>query len=86
MEIREAIEIIKKLTKELNENENVKQANDMAIKALEKQIPTKPIKEKWSPALCPNCGESLSKSLGDGYYKHYDGIIICNCGQKLDWY
>lgn len=58
---------------------------DMAIKALEKQVPKKPIMEDWSPAKCPSCGAELSDDLGDGYYKHYYGLKVCDCGQQLKW-
>ena len=58
---------------------------DLAIKALNKQIPKKPIIEKWSPARCPSCDESLSESAGDGYYNHFYHLEFCKCGQKLEW-
>lgn len=64
------------------------QALDMAIETLGKQIPKKPILEPWSPAICPSCGEELSGSLGDGYYKHYIHLERCpniECSQRLDW-
>lgn len=57
------------------------EANAMAIKALEKQIPKKPHKnfEKFSGVWC-SCG----KYLGKGYF--VDKPIYCpDCGQKLDW-
>ncbi|AFK94288.1 MULTISPECIES: hypothetical protein [Thermoanaerobacterium] len=58
----------------------------LAIEALGKQIPQKPIIKSWLPALCPCCGAELSEDLGDGYYKHYKDKKICDkCGQKLDW-
>lgn len=57
----------------------------MAINALEKQIAKKPIVKQWCPAICPCCGCDLSESIGDGYYKHYTSLSICDCGQKLDW-
>lgn len=70
------------ISKELTE------ANGMAIKALEKQIPKKPIEIKGlifsltkdgSEAHeiiceCPNC---RSRKLKRGF--------PCKCGQKLDW-
>ena len=46
------------------------------INALEKQIPKKPIKDKYVPELdfCPECGTEVTN---------------CNycplCGQKIDW-
>lgn len=52
-------------------------ANEMAIKALEKQIPRKPdFTEDKEFALCPCCN---GKGLFDKQ-KYCD-----NCGQKLDW-
>lgn len=55
------------------------------LEALEKQIPKKVKIEKWEPVRCPSCGEELSESIGDGYYRHWAGKKICDCGQKLDW-
>jgi len=72
--------------KKYNNTQEILDAIDLAILALEKQIPVKPIiKSDYSPALCPLCNEELSEHLGDGYYKHYYGRSICECGQKLRW-
>ena len=57
------------------------EAIDMAINALEKQIPKNPHInfEKFSGVWC-SCG----KYLGKGYF--VDKPSYCsNCGQKLDW-
>ena len=55
----------------------VVKARDLAIKALEKQIPKKPdFTEDKEFALCPRCN---GKGLLDKQ-KYCD-----NCGQKLDW-
>ena len=54
---------------------------EIAIQALEKQMPKKPHKnfEKFSGVWC-SCG----KYLGKGYF--VDKPIYCpDCGQKLDW-
>ena len=64
------------------------EALDIAIEALEKQLPKKVKIEAWCPSYCPSCGYELSEDLGDGYYKHPDFIERCpnpNCGQRLDW-
>lgn len=60
---------------------------DMAIAAMEKQIPKKPTYEGdgyWYGQLvydtwvCPNCGK--------GYEVDYDNYDYCpECGQKIDW-
>lgn len=51
------------------------EALDMAINALEKQIPKKPIKDKYVPELdfCPECGTEVT-------YCNYCPL----CGQKID--
>jgi len=65
--------------------QHILDAIDLAISALEKQIPSKPIITNWNPALCPSCNEELSESIGDGYYHHYTNLKVCECGQKLRW-
>jgi rubrerythrin len=63
-------------------------ANEMAIRALEKQIPKKPTYEGdgyapdgtlvYDTWICPCCGKR--------YEVDYDDYTYCpNCGQKLDW-
>ena len=60
------------------------EALDDAIKALEKQIPKKIIRENyWIERLCPNCKEDLERLENDG-----DSIMTeyCPyCGQAIDW-
>lgn len=89
MEINEAIDTMKRLRIALAtanvDGKRVLEPISMAIEALEKQIPKKPIIIEWNPAKCPCCGEELSESLGDGYYKHWTTKKICDCGQKLRW-
>lgn len=54
--------------------------------AVEKQKPKKVIIRAWEPCKCPTCSKELSKSMGDGYYKHYYYLKRCTeCGQKLNW-
>ena len=62
-------------------------ANEMAINALEKQIPKKVKIEQWIYTKC-DCGFEFSKHHGDGYYSIplENKTKYCpNCGQKLDW-
>lgn len=63
----------------------LREALDLAMQALEKQIPLPPIKASWSPALCPTCRTELSESVGDGYYKDWISLKHCGCGQNLKW-
>ena len=63
---------------------------ELAVDALRKQIPQKPVKSKvprrdinncqWSDWYCPTCGCFLVSGGG-----HSDNIHHCECGQKLDW-
>ena len=52
---------------------------EMAIKALEVQIPKKPIdNEECRQFECPTCGRIV--------VKYYNGTAHhCECGQALDW-
>lgn len=87
MEIQGAIRKLK-CEQEKNNTPSVDIAYAMAIEALEKQIPKKVEIKPWSPAYCPTCGQELSESQGDGFYKHYIHLGRCpnvECGQRLEW-
>lgn len=65
------------------------EALDVAIQALEKHIPEKPIMKRHFKDMeeeylcCPTCGEILTDRIpGDNktFYFH-----CMNCGQKFDW-
>ena len=56
---------------------------DIAINALEKQIPKKVVKEKYI-YICPICGSNVETDCGD-YMLDYRLNYCDNCGQKLDW-
>lgn len=65
------------------------EALDVAIQALEKQIPKKPIMKQYFEDLeeeylcCPTCGEILTDRIpadNETFYFH-----CMNCGQKFDW-
>ena len=64
-------------------------AYGMAIKALEKQMPKKPIRHTaWEDFKCPACGSTEIRPY-DTEYSEYDKdckFEYCSdCGQKLDW-
>lgn len=64
-----------------------KEAFQMAIQGLEKQIPKKVKKEQWIDSKC-TCGYVFSKHHGDGYYSIplENKTKYCpNCGQKIDF-
>lgn len=65
------------------------EALDVAIQALEEQIPKKPIMKKYFKDMeeeylcCPTCGEILTDRIpadNKTFYFH-----CMNCGQKFDW-
>ena len=69
--------------------QNRADALDVAIQALEKQIPKKPIMKQYFEDLedeylcCPTCGEILTDRIpadNKTFYFH-----CMNCGQKFDW-
>ena len=64
-------------------------ANEMAINALEKHIPKKPIMKPYYKDMeeeylcCPTCGEILTDRIpmdNKDFYFH-----CLNCGQKFNW-
>lgn len=66
-----------------------REASELAIQVLEKQIPKKPIMKQYFEDLeeeylcCPTCGEILTDRIpadNKTFYFH-----CMNCGQKFDW-
>lgn len=97
--VREAIELMKKLKKYTDiwfgvspmlegKEKEAKKGFDIAIKALEKQLPKKGIKEKITEGAnkglhkyyCPICYEK-----GDLSNKCNVGDYCSDCGQRIDW-
>ena len=61
-------------------------ANEMAIQALKKQIPKKPVNYDKHYYKCPFCNEDLE--IDDDMLFVYDEEppkFCIKCGQKLDW-
>lgn len=55
------------------------EAIDMSKKAMEKQIPKKPIKTKYGSLIC-ECGIVLQRN------NVRNALYFChNCGQRIDW-
>ena len=68
--------------------DKVNEASDMAMDALKKQIPVKPVKSKdprygmgyvYHDWVCPSCGKFLA------YEPEESGCHHCKCGQAIDW-
>lgn len=59
---------------------------DIAISAIEKQIPKKPINVEKHDYKCPCCKQDLSISDDDIFVYEIPTPMYCsNCGQALDW-
>ena len=81
---RKALEFMKLFREELDRNSKTENAKalDVAIKALEKQIPKKPLFETVrndTAYHCSNCKNFI------GFYDTRIYEYCHNCGQKLDW-
>lgn len=72
------------------ENGNAFEDMEMAIKALEKQIPARPIYGKFDDngfdeiipykAVCPTCGHEFEFGAWNDEENHH-----CICGQRMNW-
>lgn len=90
MTAEEAIEIIKSLyvtmSMWLGSFEDARQHNEaikMAIDALKKQIPMKPIGEHYAHMRCPSCNHRIPSGQGSSSRRRDNW---CNyCGQKILW-
>ena len=78
MTYQEAIEILQEEHDYCQETSYVIKALEMAIEALEKEIPEKPCKDNengvYEKEHCPSCHRSLFPN------DHH-----CECGQAIDW-
>ena len=92
MEENQAIEIVKKEKAYMDNHAGKAQSEafQMAINALEKQMPKKPRKtdsyrgvlKRVYAYVCPSCGNvCLEKCMNE----RQNTMFCWNCGQKLDW-
>lgn len=59
------------------------EAIKMAVDALKKQIPVKPIGEHYAHMRCPSCNHRIPSGQGSSSRRKDNW---CNyCGQKIDW-
>lgn len=59
------------------------EAIDMAIDALKKQIPMKPIGEHYAHMRCPSCNHRIPSGQGSSSRRRDNW---CNyCGQAINW-
>lgn len=78
MKAEEAIMLIQAIPEKIWDQMDTaeKEAMEMAIEALEKQIPKKPVKWSNGTLHCPNCEKDNSCLC----FK-----VCVECGQALDW-
>ena len=58
-------------------------AVEIAVKAMRKQIPMKPIGEHYAHMRCPSCNHRIPSGLGSSSRRRDNW---CNyCGQKILW-
>ena len=86
MTAKEAIEILKEEHDYAQLLSYVNQALEMAIKALEKQIPKKAISTYKGHYKCPTCENYIDITDDDLYVYEIEPPKCCDeCGQALDW-
>lgn len=56
-----------------------------ALNALEKQIPKRPIENRYPWAICPICGGSVYLENVQEYIMNQEKTHCEHCGQALDW-
>ena len=61
------------------------QAMEKCKKALEKQIPKKPIENRYPWAICPTCGGSVYLENVQEHIQSQETTHCEHCGQALDW-
>ena len=57
----------------------------LAISALEKQIPKKPIDNRYPWVICPLCGGSVYVEMVQEHIKNNETTYCEHCGCALDW-
>lgn len=91
--IQASIEQLERVSKSIASIGETEDYTEVAIQALEKQMPKKPVIKRYDGNLgtvhCPNCNHDLFSKV----YKPWDGwndaqksdVCCSQCGQKLDW-
>lgn len=86
MTAKEALEYFKRRKEQTKLKDRVQQAEDLAIKALEKQIPKRAISTYIGNYKCPTCENYIDITDDDLYVYEIVPLEYCpNCGQALDW-
>lgn len=79
-------EAIKTLKREyLGDSEYMELAKQMGAKALEKQIPKKPLENRYPWCVCPACAGSVYVEKVQEHIQNNENTYCEHCGQALDW-
>lgn len=87
MTAQEALDYFIRRKAQLGISDKIQQAETLAISAIKKQIPKKPIEKDIGKlkipdtAFCPTCGNPVIKDEADNYEQAY----CCYCGQAIGW-
>lgn len=84
MTAKEALEYFKRRKEQTELNDRVQQAEDLAIEALEKQIPKRAISTYKENYKCPTCEKYIDITDDDLYVYEIKPPKYCDeCGQAL---
>ena len=75
---------IKIISRRCGRDRDVEKA-EIIIDALEKQIPKKPIDDRYPWSICPVCGGSINCEEVQEYIHNKECSHCVHCGQKIDW-
>ncbi len=81
------IDLAKKVWSNIPEIIEYREALELAVDAIRKQVPLRIKEEKWIDTKCVR-GHVFSEHFGDGYHDipFQSKTAYCpGCGQKLDW-
>lgn len=87
MTAQEALDYFIRRKAQLGISDKIQQAETLAISAIKKQIPKKPIEKDIGKlkipdtAFCPTCGNPVIKDEAD----NYEQAFCCYCGQAIGW-
>lgn len=57
----------------------------LILETIEKQIPKKPIENRYPWVICPSCGGSVYIDKVQEHIRDNENTYCEHCGQALDW-
>lgn len=65
--------------------ENQKELMEITVDALKKQMPKKPIENRYPWAICSVCGGSIYLENVQEHIQNKENTYCEHCGQAIDW-